>query len=116
MDGDRRRRVSDRRRESGAGQRAINFAVGAPNGVEATRAIKLEPDESAWDVERLECEGAQRAENIVAGRRSFANSRAGGDGGQGGVPGPRQVYNQKETRDGQTLECHGCLAIATANN
>ena len=33
-----------------AGQGANDNAVGTPDGVEPTRAIKLEPDESAWDV------------------------------------------------------------------
>ena len=36
--------------------------------------------------------------------------------GQGGVPGPRRVYNQNETRDGRIPGCQGCLAIAMAND
>ena len=36
----------------GAGQCANDHAVGAPDGVEAARAIKLEPDESAWGLPR----------------------------------------------------------------
>ena len=37
----------------GAGQGATDNAVGTPDRVEAPRAIKLGPDESAWDLERL---------------------------------------------------------------
>ena len=37
----------------GADQGANDCAVGTPDGVEAARAIKLEPAESAWDVELL---------------------------------------------------------------
>ena len=71
----------------GAGQDANDYAVGTPDGVEAARAIKLEPDESAWDVELLlSVKGAtmgpqaarpddqgQNAENIAASRSSPAN-------------------------------------------
>ena len=64
----------------GAGQGANDYAVGAPDGVEAARAIMLEPDDSAWDAElllsamelpwdrkRRDPTMGQRAENTVAG-------------------------------------------------
>ena len=71
----------------GADQGANDCAVGAPDGVEAARAIFLQPDEGAWDVELLlSVKGAamgppamrpddqgQHAENTVASRRSIAN-------------------------------------------
>ena len=37
----------------GAGEGANDYAIGTPDDVEAARAIKREPDESAWDVEHL---------------------------------------------------------------
>ena len=37
----------------GAGQGANDYSVGTPDGVEAARAIKLEPDVSARDVELI---------------------------------------------------------------
>ena len=73
----------------GAGQGAIDHSFGAPGGVDAARAIKLEPDASAWEV-LLECAGAamgpqatrpidqgRRAENTVA-CRSFVAEKASG--------------------------------------
>ena len=37
----------------GAGQGANEYAIGTLGGVEAGRAVKLEPEERAWPVELL---------------------------------------------------------------
>ena len=61
--------------------------------MEATQAIKLELDQSAWDVELLSGvkrvpwdrerqDPTIRVENTVAGKCSFANLEKEGDGGQ----------------------------------
>ena len=82
-----------------------------PDGVEAARAIKLEPDESAWDLELLlsvkglPWDRERRDPTIWVSLLSTrlppgvplpTELRAGGDGGQGGVPGPRRVCIRKK--------------------
>ena len=67
----------------GVRQGANDYAVGAPDGVEAARVIELEPNESAWDEELLLSmnwlswdgtrpdDQGQHVENTVANKNSF---------------------------------------------
>ena len=60
----------------GAGQGANDYAVGTSDGVEAARAIKLEPDESAWDVglpwDRKRSRPDDRGQRVEKTRRDYA--------------------------------------------
>ena len=98
VDGDRQRRKSDRRTERqgillelfGAGQGANDCSVGAPDGVEAARTFKLEPDGSAWDVELL------LSVKVLPWGRKRRHRRQGQHAErQGGVPGSRRVCIRK---------------------
>ena len=101
--------------------------------MEAARAIKLEADESAWDVELLlsvkwlpwDGKGRDPTMRVSMPRRPLSagvplptEPRVGGDGVQGGVPGPRRVYIRKNVeirKYGQTPGRQGCLAFAKEN-
>ena len=105
----------------GAGQGANDCTVGTPDGDAAKQAIKLEPDDSAWDVEHLwsvkelpldrkrRDDQGQRAENTVASRSSFANRRSSwrATGGR-----------RRERRDPEVWSNSGMsrFAIVTENN
>ena len=90
----------------GAWQRANDYAVGTPDGMEAARAIKLEPDESAWDVLLSSLKGLPWDRNATL--RSGSACR-----------GPGRVYIRKNVeipKYVQTPGCEGRLAITSENN
>ena len=108
VDGDRHRtRVGSARRDVGVkafshgffgADQGANRLCGGGTGNQARarrkrlgRGALFERERAATQATRPDDQG-QRADNTDAGRSSFANRRAGGDGGQKEVPSPRRVY------------------------
>ena len=102
-----------------AGQAAIDNTIGTPDGLEAGRAMKLEPEESAWEVELLlsvkrlswdgrRCDPTSRVSLprtlLPAGIPLSTAPRAGGGGGQRGAPNLRWVNIRKTSTFGSTAK------------